>query len=159
MNWRQGIEPYQRAPVSNEIVFGERMDRFQAGVLSGLNYPQAMVLAVKQQPVQNFVALESAVRNGDWKLKYKIEEKSEVMRKSLTVYAALFKKGLSWYEVKAFTLIIGFLKLAPEPNSTLGTLSEQGKGSCDAPKSILECIGDQCRLRGSRSNRKRPIAA
>ena len=33
------------------------------------------------------------------------------MRKSLTVYAALFKKGLSWDEAKAFIVIIGYLKL------------------------------------------------
>ena len=44
---------------------------------------------------------------------------------------------------------------ATETNSAIGTLSENAQGNCDSQKSILECIGDQYHLRGSKSNHKR----
>lgn len=107
INWRQATQVYEK-PAN----FEERMDRFQAGVLNGSNYVQAMLSAIKAEPLQEFVELESEVRNGgDWKQKYKWETQSDLGRKALTWHVDLLKKGLSSEEAKAFTILWGYLKL------------------------------------------------
>ena len=64
MNWRQAIQPYKQARVPNETAFGESMDRFQVGVLSGSNYVQAMIQQLKRNPYE-MMAIGS--ENSSWR--------------------------------------------------------------------------------------------